>query len=220
MYKVCFNEDNKIIGFNMKNCIRYVNIFDISNVTKEILCDKYIEKLDVLGRRMFLKKHKETGKTVVISSMAKDEFFEDELFEYTKIFDKVQEKKTIYLTNESDKFALNDIIEAKKSQLLNKYECSSCILFESFDNISGENYISGENFLRINSNSKVELNNIKCKKTANVMIYCENNNGTEILLNDKVIEENTFCRTNANNIKLQLQSNNTVDIYSIAVLFK
>lgn len=220
MYKVCFNEDNKIIGFNIKNCINYVNIFDIANVTKEILCDKYVEKLDSLGRRTFLKKHKETGHTIVISAMEKDDFFEDELFEYTKIFDKIQEKKIIYLVNESDKFTFNDIIETKKSQLLNKYGCSSCLLFETFDNIYGENYISGNNFIRITKDSKVEFDNIKCKKTADVLIYCENNNGTEIMLNNKVIEENKFCRTNANNIKLQLQSDDVVDVYSIAILFK
>lgn len=220
MYKVCFNEDNKIIGFNIKNCINYVNVFDIVSITKEILCDKYVEKLDSLGRRTFFKKHKATGKTIIISTMETSDFFEDELFEYTKIFEKVQETKTIYLVNESDKFTLDDIIEAKKEQLLNKYECSSCMLFESFDNIKGENYISGKNFIRITSDATVELENIKCKKSANVIIYCENNNGTEILLNNKVVEQNALCKVNANNIKLQLTSNIDVDVYSIAVLFK
>lgn len=220
MYKVCFNEDNKIIGFNINNCISYINIFDIANVTKEILCDKYVEKLDGFGRRTFLKKHKETGNTTIISSMEKEDFFEDELFEYTKMFKKIYEKRIVRLVDECDKFTLNDIVEAKKCQLISKYECSSCELFESFDNINGENYISGKNFIRITNNSKVELDNIKCKKTSNVMIYCENNNKTEILLNDNIIEENKFCKAGTNNIKLELKSNNEVDIYSIAVLFK
>lgn len=220
MYKVCFNEDNKIIGFNIQNCINYVNIFDIVSVTKEISYDKHVDKLDSFGRRTFLKKHKKTGDTIVISTMETDDFFEDELFEYTKIVEKIQETKTIHLVNESDKFTLDDIIEAKKEQLLRKYECSSCMLFESFDSISGENYISGNNFIRITNDSKIELDAIKCKKSTDVIVYCENSNGTEILLNNKAVEQNTLCRVNADNIKLQLTSNTDVDIYSIAVLFK
>lgn len=220
MYKVCFDKNDKIIGFNVKNCISYINLFNITNVNKCISEDKYVEELDSFGRRVFIKKHKKTGNTVLVSSMENRDFFEDELFEYTKKIKKIQEEKIIYLVNECDKFTIEDIINAKKEQLIEKYECSDCELFEIFDNVKGENYVGGKNFIRINENSQIELDKVKCKKNSNVIIYCENDKNINITLNKKMVNGNEFLKVTAENIKLGFNSDEEINIYSIAILFK
>lgn len=220
MYKVCFNENDQIIGFNIDTCFSYINLFSITDVKKTIMEDKFVEKLDSFGRNVFLKKHKETGETVNVSLMNNENYFEDELFEYTKQYKTMKDNKVIYLVDESDKFTLEDIVEIKKEQLKKHYECSSCELYEFFNNIEGSNYICGKNFVRINENSNLSLNKLKCKKNSNIIIHCETDNDIKVFLNSKEVSMSEFFKTTSENIKVSFKGNNEVNIYSIGILFK
>lgn len=220
MYKVCFNEKDQIIGFNISNCIRYINLFNIEDVTKEIFEDKTIEQLDSYGRNVFIKKHKETGNCVFVSSMENDDFFEDELFEYEKQYKIVKQKKVVSLLNECNLFTLEDIIDIKKNQLINKYQCSDCQLYETFEDMQGSKYIRGKNFIRINNTSELLLNKLKHKKNSEMQIYYETDKNIDIFLNNKKANCENIYKITTEKIKLEFKGEQESNIYCIAVLFK
>lgn len=223
MNKICFNQFNEIIGFNLCNCSNYINIFDVDNIAKTVYKESLEEKLDSIGRRIFLQKHKRLKKSTYISSMEIDDF-EDDNFIYEKQYICVKKPHISYLSNESHNFTLEDILNSKKEQLIEKYNAQDCILFENFDNIfdnsSTQKCLLGKTFIRIDNGSKLHSNEITIPEHSQIFIYCESDNDINILLDGKKVALNKFIKHSSKNIKLEIKSKEKSNIYSIAILIK
>lgn len=221
MNKVCFNYENKIIGFNLENSKNYINLFDIDSVEKTCYRKTNVDVLDNIGRRVFIKQHKLTKKSMLISSLMENDY-EDEDFDYIK---KTESKLIPYnskLNNESYNFAFDDILEIKKNQLIEKYNCNDCYLIEIFNDIFENNYsqncVIGENFVRINSDSTLKTNKVILPPHKEILLYCESTNDFDIYINGEKCKTNEFIKNNEEEITIEFKCDLLVTIDSFAIL--
>lgn len=221
MYKICFDKDDNIIGFDLENPIYYINLLEINNVEKEI--DEIIDKheIDSLGRKIYLKIN--TGGDVI----GKTVYINDNNFTYKPSYKQIVNKRMVKLIVEPDKFTIDDILQIKKDQLISKYECSDCILFELFndDNILKSGVNTGKNIINLCECCEVSSNKINIDNNSQISIYYESNNNLEIYVSDNnknfsQMLENEFININKKNIYLKIKSHQEVDIFCIAILLK
>ncbi len=223
MNKICFNQFNEIIGFNLCNCSNYINIFDVDNINKTVYRESLEEKLDSIGRRIFLQKHKRLKKSTYISSMELDDY-EDDNFTYEKQYINIKKPYISYLCSESQNFTLEDILKSKKEQLIEKYNAKDCILFENFDNVfdntSTQKCLLGKTFIRIDNSSKLYSNEIVLPEHSQMLIYCESDKDINIISDEKKIALNKFIKHTSDKINLEIKTKEKSNIYSIAILIK
>lgn len=222
MYKVCFDEDNKIIGFNIDKCMSYINLFDITHVSKKIKENRKEDKLDSIGRRIFKKINKIT-KTRSTHFCTSDCNFEDNDYTYEKEYNTVEYYNEYSLLNESNMFTEEDIVNEKKKQLQNKFEANGCLIIELFNSLDEDiklsNCVLYKDYLKVNNKSEICIN-FKLETHKEILIYCESNNDLKFLYNENEVNNNEYIKHRSKNVELKIESSENADIYSIAILFR
>lgn len=223
MNKVCFDINDKIIGFNINNCYNFINIDDVDNIYKIVYDDKVEEKLDTFGRKIFIKQHKAMRKSMQVALMT-DNDFEDNDFIYKKQYEIKKAERKSYLTSESNNFSFEDIINEKCKQLVNKYSSNECLLFETFNNEIfnndlNVNCIIGKTFIRLNEESVLNIS-LNIDKHSQILIYCETDNNIDIKLKDNIVCAHEYIRHSSKKINLTITAKNNTNIYSFGILIK
>lgn len=220
MYKVCFNENDNIVGFDLSNSIYYINLFNIKDVRKEITEYDYTQKSDSFGRKLYYmigddNVKIETPHTDMINC------------KYEPIMVKKPRKRDAELIFESNLFSENDIVIEKRKQLIDKYKCSDCLLFELLDendDVQFDNVISGTNIIRILENSETVSNKILLPKHKNISIYCESDYELDIKISGDGVgfvnyKKDSFINyASYGNLYIKLKAAKETNIYCLAIL--
>lgn len=224
MNKICLNQNNEIIGFNMNNCFNFINIENVDDIYKIVNETHNVEKLDEFGRTIFTKQHKALNKKMNIALMAEDDSFDDNDFLYTKQYEQKVTQRKSYLINESNNFTFEDLVDEKVKQLKNKFGADECILFETFNNDifvndCNNNCIIGNTFMKINSESDLNIT-IDLEKHSQIMIYCESDNDVVFKIKNNIMLQNEYVKHTTKKLNLNITTENVSNIYSIAILIK
>jgi hypothetical protein len=220
MYKVCLNDSNNIIGFDLKNSNYYINLFDINNVTKNIKEYKEEQVRDSLGRKMYYQYNTLsdiTSITYIIDN--------DSKYTYTPITTLVPVENNVLLVSDTDKFTLSNLIHIKKEQLKNINNCKDCILYELLDDsmLLTFNTNIGKNIIKLYSNSETISNRVALSNNSKIAIYYEADNDLNIAISSDEkkwinVEKNQFIDYTEEQLFIKFSSTNETNIESIAVL--
>lgn len=217
MYKICFDENDNIIGFDLSICDYYINLFDINNVTKEIIEYESIQKVDSYGRKLYY----------MVNDSKKSEVINTNILncEYEPIMLQIPITREIRLTYEPNLFNMNDILIEKKKQIINNYKCLDSVLYELINEqeILNFNAISGKNIIRISGNSEVISNKITFNSNKKIKIYYESDQDINIQISNNGenfinMKKNSFVPYTDNSIYIKLNCTKETNIYCMAIL--
>ena len=168
MIKVCFNEKNEIIGFNLKDAIYFINLFNI-NVNKNITERVFVQKKDSFNRKLY-KITKNNKEYITTNNKVEDAMVE----EYSEYIEKI---KSVSLLKNPELFTLEDIKNEKINQLKFRNDNAECILIEFMDDNNCFNN-SGKNVLIINGENI--SNKITLSEHSQLKIYYESDNSIDV----------------------------------------
>lgn len=214
MEKICFDKNDKIIGFNLKKSLYHVNLFYLHGINKQINKTRKINATDSLGRQLYYKI--DSNNVTSYIDETKKSLYKPFLIDKNYVMES-------YLTYEPNQFNLQDIINIKKNQLLENFKCKECILDELLnDNIFKFDGIQGKNFIRI-INDNIISQCINLNNNKNIAIYYESDNDIKIDISyDGItyveIEKEKFINYEYDSIFLKLKSPIETNIYSICIL--
>ena len=213
MYSVCMNDDNKIIGINLSNNDNFINIFDI-NFSKQINEENMMQSIDSLGRKLYKEINKETGITTITSNISNTD-----LYNYEPIMIAYPKKVDYDFVSNIEKFSYKDIIDQKKKQLIDKYKCKDCILYEFIDEQDLFDCNTGKNTLIIDSetiSNKIQLSDVN-----EIYIYIEGNVNVQVSNDQKNwIDITNFIDFKYKKLYIKLMSENIAKVYSLAILIR
>lgn len=219
MYKVCFDNLNNIVGFDISSPT-YINLFDINDTSKYVTKYNDVQIKDSLGRNMYYQYDKKNDITTNVT------FIQDNYgYQYTPMISSVAMKVKLTLVNNSNNFSIEDIIEEKNKQLISKYNCNNCLLYELINDSNDIKFNTniGKNIIKINANSEIISNEIQLTDNNKISVYCETDNDIKILIsNDQKtwieIQKDQFLDYKDNVIFIKLISIIETNIYCIAIL--
>jgi hypothetical protein len=220
MYKVCLDNNNNIVGFDLKNSIYYINLFDINNVTKDIKQYKEEQLKDSLGRKLYYQHNKQEDDTSVVYIIDNN----STNYEYTPIITNIPIINEVFLIKDTNYFSLDNLISIKKEQLIKNFNCKDCILYEMLDSPAITfNANIGKNVIKIYSNSEAISNKIEMSNNSKIAIYYEANQDLNIAISDDAktwiqIKRNEFIDYNNKEIFIKFISTTETDITSISIL--
>ena len=219
MEKVCFDDNNNLIGFNLQDSTNFINLFNI-NINKTIMEFKNINAKDSLGRQLYKIIDKNTNKEIISNQIINNEEFEIEKYKIPS-----EKKKVISLLNNIGDFTIDDIMLEKSRQLKEKYKCNDCIAYELLNDNIKFNTDMGKNVIKIYANKEISSNQIKLNDPNQIAIYYESDNDLQIEIsannrNWKSINKEEYIDFNNRNLYIKFLSSKDSNIYSVAILIR